>query len=831
MNPVQGSRFRTIVIALLLFFGFASLVLGLNVSQVSLVPRDANAQAVVAAVPFAELQQALQSQARTPMRTPEEYAQAAQQWRDRATRMDAAVATVREQHPAIAKAWSRVKPSMVTLGAPAPKSFSEVWPDGSMTPSESAELYRQEFAAAAAEANHGMTAFAAALEEAADAASAATQARVKRLQYFNAVAMGTGLLLLAVLIFHVVRNLGTEERAINLAQRESAHILSTVNEGLFLLDQNLVIGAEHSAVLAQILRREKIAGLPFQDLLQDIVPGNTLTTALDFIGLLWSDRVEADLIDDINPLNEVEVHLDDGSGRRETRYLKFSFKRVTSADATANILAAVTDITEQVKLRAGLEEARAASEAQMDLLMSILHVPPDQLRSYLRDSEASLATVNTLLQEPAAQEADFRAKIDRIFRVVHGLKSDAAGLGLPTVESKAHSFEDELHTIRAKDTIGGGDLLGLPIKLDDLLSHFGSIHSLVERLGALRSVFDVPAGQTMIQKALRIPDAELPPGLAEPEASAAVEISAPEISAGVVEVSAPFELHAPADALAPAEVVATLEAEAAMPAMVATAPPGPTTSFQPAAPIDPAAQASSAAPSSAAAQGSSMPPAAPRAADPIDATQPIVKVRVSQFDAASVTTGPASLIVESASALAARIGADLNKDIRVIARGLDQLSADFVTKTREVVLQLVRNAAVHGIEAPQHRTASGKHSQGTINIEVMADPQARTWELSVEDDGRGISRDRLRAAAVRKGMMTAEQAAALDGVKLIALLFKPGFTTAEEVTVHAGRGVGMDIVKSTVEELGGRIGVATKPGRFTRFKISLPMSVADEAAA
>jgi chemotaxis protein histidine kinase CheA len=79
--------------------------------------------------------------------------------------------------------------------------------------------------------------------------------------------------------------------------------------------------------------------------------------------------------------------------------------------------------------------------------------------------------------------------------------------------------------------------------------------------------------------------------------------------------------------------------------------------------------------------------------------------------------------------------------------------------------------------------------------------------------------------------MSEEQAQALDGVKLIALLFKPGFTTAEGVSSHAGRGLGMGMVKATVEELGGRIGVATKAGRFTRFRISLPMSVADEAAA
>jgi two-component system, chemotaxis family, sensor kinase CheA len=750
MNSIQGGRFRTIVVALLLFFGFASLVLLLNVQQVASVPRDARFQALLAAVPLPEVREALQHQAASPLRTRDQFAAAAEQWRDRAARVDAAVAAAVHERPAdtdaLAQAWSGLKPTVATLAAPAPESFDQIWPDGSRTANPDAQPYREQFADAVAIAEPLAGRLATALTAASAAAEAATQTRVTRLQFFNATALATGLLLLAILIFHVVRNLGTEERAVSMAQRESAHILSTVNEGLFLLDRQLVIGAEHSAVLTRILRREQIAGLSFEALLKDIVPGGTLSTALDFVGLLWSDRVEEELIDDINPLNEVEVHLDDGSGHRDTRYLKFSFKRVSEAGSTAQILAAVTDISEQVRLRAGLEEARAASEAQMDLLMSILHVPPEQLRSFLRDAETSLAMVNARLQEPAAEDAEFRAKIDKIFRVVHSLKSDAAGLGLPTIESKAHVFEDELQALRAKEAIGGGDLLALPIKLDDLLSHFGSIHALVERLGALRSAFDAPGG-TMVQPALR-----LPPG---------VEIGMDDVQPGAPEPAAPE----------PPPSIETTQQISAVPPVAAPAPR--------AAPAD----------------------------------------------------HPASIMTEAASGLAQRIGTELGKEIRVEARGLDQLPVALTAKIREILLQLVRNAAVHGIENPAERAASGKQAAGSIQIEVAADPQARTWHLSVEDDGRGLSRERLRTAAVRKGMLTQEQAAALDGIKLIALLFRPGFSTSEEITVHAGRGVGMDIVKTAVEELGGRIGVATKPGRFTRFKISLPMDVADEAAA
>ena len=96
------------------------------------------------------------------------------------------------------------------------------------------------------------------------------------------------------------------------------------------------------------------------------------------------------------------------------------------------------------------------------------------------------------------------------------------------------------------------------------------------------------------------------------------------------------------------------------------------------------------------------------------------------------------------------------------------------------------------------------------------------YELLFEDDGAGISLDTLKAAAVRKRLISEQEAAGMDARAAIGLIFRSGFSTQDEVSMDAGRGVGMDLVARTVYKLGGKIGVSTNPGKFTRFKILLP---------
>jgi two-component system chemotaxis sensor kinase CheA len=128
---------------------------------------------------------------------------------------------------------------------------------------------------------------------------------------------------------------------------------------------------------------------------------------------------------------------------------------------------------------------------------------------------------------------------------------------------------------------------------------------------------------------------------------------------------------------------------------------------------------------------------------------------------------------------------------------------------------------VHGIEAPNDRRGSNKPEAGTLAVE-FSDRGAEGFELLVQDDGRGLQLERIKEVAIERGIISPAQAALLDARQAMALIFRPGFSTADEVTSDAGRGAGMDLVRVLVAELGGRVGVASAGGRFAKFKIWLP---------
>jgi len=105
------------------------------------------------------------------------------------------------------------------------------------------------------------------------------------------------------------------------------------------------------------------------------------------------------------------------------------------------------------------------------------------------------------------------------------------------------------------------------------------------------------------------------------------------------------------------------------------------------------------------------------------------------------------------------------------------------------------------------------------------------YELMFEDDGAGIATDELKSAAVRRQLISEADARGMDTRAAMALIFRPGFSTEEDVSLDAGRGVGMDVVARSVYAIGGKIGVSTHPGRFTRFKILLPPAQAVSSTA
>jgi HPt (histidine-containing phosphotransfer) domain-containing protein len=483
-----------------------------------------------------------------------------------------------------------------------------------------------------------------------------------------------------------------QESSLRLARQQTADILRTVKDGLFLLDRNLIIGSAYSSALESLFHRKDFAGLAFESLLKNIVSERTLATALKFVKILWSERTNEKLVKTINPLGEVEVHLDGGSGRFETRYLQFDFHRVRLDGAMTHVLVSVSDVTARVDLAKELQASQGQAQAQIDTLLGILHIDPAQLQSFLNDSNAAMKMINAVLREPTREEGVFRRKLDTLFRQVHSVKGESAALGLSSIETRAHAFEDDLKALRDKPALSGNDFLPLVIKLDDLLTHLQSVSDLVARLSRLQvAQHDVAHTSTDV--------------LGEDQA-----VQAAKADAGVA---------------------ATLQK------------------------------------------------------------------------------------------LAARVAEENHKQAALRCAGLEAVPAAYRRAVKDIGIQSVRNAIVHGIEPPAARIAAGKAEQGAVRLSFQ-DLGEAGYKLVVEDDGQGLSTEHIKEVALKKGFITPERAQTLDTKQIFSLLFQPGFSTVETAGRDAGRGVGMNLIAELTNQLGGRVSVATGVGKFTRLTIALP---------
>ena len=188
-----------------------------------------------------------------------------------------------------------------------------------------------------------------------------------------------------------------------------------------------------------------------------------------------------------------------------------------------------------------------------------------------------------------------------------------------------------------------------------------------------------------------------------------------------------------------------------------------------------------------------------------------------------------SNLAEMAGTLARKYGKQVEIEFDDV--DLRQLPEHQRRALRDVLIQLTRNAVVHGIESPEDRVAGGKPKHGTILIrKIGSDPNA--FGFLFHDDGRGLDPRRIKARAVAAGMITDSEAERISDETALGALFQPGFTTADEVTTDAGRGIGLYAIKSRViDDFGGEIIVQSEVARYTSFSLSMPINVPNVPAA
>lgn len=175
--------------------------------------------------------------------------------------------------------------------------------------------------------------------------------------------------------------------------------------------------------------------------------------------------------------------------------------------------------------------------------------------------------------------------------------------------------------------------------------------------------------------------------------------------------------------------------------------------------------------------------------------------------------------------IARDLAQQLGKQVRVEMEGREtELDRAILESIRDPLTHLVRNAVDHGIESPEVRAARGKPIEGRLLLRAFH--ESGRVNIVLSDDGGGLDANRITAAAVRRGLLTPEQAARASERDLLDLIFKPGLSTVETVTNLSGRGVGMDVVKTNIEKIGGRIEIQSRAAEGTTIRLEIPLTLA-----
>jgi two-component system chemotaxis sensor kinase CheA len=198
-------------------------------------------------------------------------------------------------------------------------------------------------------------------------------------------------------------------------------------------------------------------------------------------------------------------------------------------------------------------------------------------------------------------------------------------------------------------------------------------------------------------------------------------------------------------------------------------------------------------------------------------------VRELQESVMAIRTQPVKSVFQRMPRLVRELASQTGKKVRLVVEGeTTEVDKTVIERLGEPLTHMIRNAIDHGLETPEERRAAGKPEEGTVTL--SAEHRGGRIMIEVGDDGRGIDRTRVRQKAAERGLIP--PGAALSDEETDNLIFMPGFSTASQVSNISGRGVGMDVVRRNIIDLGGRIGIGSTPHQGSRFSLTLPLTLA-----
>jgi two-component system, chemotaxis family, sensor kinase CheA len=275
------------------------------------------------------------------------------------------------------------------------------------------------------------------------------------------------------------------------AKSETDRIMETVQEGLFLIDEKGIIGEYYSNALPRIFRQEELAGLNLYGILQRHLSQKMYNTAKDFFTMLFDGNRKEKTILKVNPLTDVEINFQDPNGGFISRYLEFSFRRVLVGEKVDRIFVAVRDVTNQILLEKRLRESEKNKDRELEILLSIIHVPGEELTSFISLVHEELDSVNAAMRaedfaNAGGRQDSLRNQLQQAFQSIHNINGNAALLRLVYFQKAAHAFEEQIKNLQDRPVLSGDDFLSLVVAqaaLRDDLSNLIDLRNKLKDMG------------------------------------------------------------------------------------------------------------------------------------------------------------------------------------------------------------------------------------------------------------------------------------------------------------------------------------------------------------
>lgn len=297
------------------------------------------------------------------------------------------------------------------------------------------------------------------------------------------------------IVFKFLRTLSRSDRVAEAARAETQRILSTVREGLFLIDRDWRIGSQRSASIESLFGRKVHAGDDLPRLLRELFRPADAEAAIQYVELLLNGKLKASLLKQLNPLQEIGV-VAAAPGRADETHLSFAFSQIRDSGGEVEaLLVMVSDVTQKIHLEYHLAAAEERAKTDVELLLGVLEQDPREVADFIAATRNRLDGLNGDLERMGGREP-YEALVGRIARNVHGIKGEAAALGLTTVERQVHVFEDLLRPLKSRPDLSGDDLIPVAVGMKALFEQVLRVEIVVARVmrfaGGVAALDDSP---------------------------------------------------------------------------------------------------------------------------------------------------------------------------------------------------------------------------------------------------------------------------------------------------------------------------------------------------